>query len=194
MNEKISELLKANNGYVLSKQLGSNVLRYQLKKMADKGELIMVKRGLYRDAQLSSGADWSQVCRIIPSGVLCMFTAWQYFELTTHVSSQIHIAVPHKQKVVLPDYPPIKLYYWSNQYQGMAKTENRYNGENIIIYDLEKSVCDAVKFRNKVGIDITAEVLKNYIKRKDRNLDALMKYAKVLRISDTMTQYLNMML
>ena len=81
-----------------------------------------------------------------------------------------------------------------NQYQNMAIKTIVHLGETINIYDLEKSVCDVVRFRNKVGIDITSEVLRNYLKRDDRNLDLLMKYATKLRISDIITQYLNVML
>ncbi len=194
MKEKILNLLEANNGYLQSKQLDSRSLHYQLKKMLNSGELVQLKRGLYRNAKISDADNLGEVCRIIPSGVLCMFSAWQYYKLSTHIPSMVHIAVPRKQKMVLPPYPPVKLYYWSEQYQSMAKVKILNKNENIIIYDLEKSVCDAVKFRNKVGVDITSEVLNNYIKRKDRNLDVLMKYAKALRISDIITQYLNVML
>jgi len=69
-----------------------------------------------------------------------------------------------------------------------------YNGEEIAIYDIEKSVCDAIRYRNKVGIDITSEVLRNYLKRKDRNLDRLMKYAENMRIATVLNQYINVML
>jgi predicted transcriptional regulator of viral defense system len=162
--------------------------------MLDKGEIIQDKRGLYRSAQIFEADNLGEVCRMIPSGVICMFSAWQYYNLTTHLPSFIHIAVQGKQKIVLPDYPPVKLYYWSNQYQNMAIKTIVHLGETINIYDLEKSVCDVVRFRNKVGIDITSEVLRNYLKRDDRNLDLLMKYATKLRISDIITQYLNVML
>lgn len=194
MENLILKILEENKGYFYSKQLSTRTQHYQLKKMLDKGEIIQVKRGLYRSAQIFEADNLGEVCRMIPSGVICMFSAWQYYNLTTHLPSFIHIAVQGKQKIVLPDYPPVKLYYWSNQYQNMAIKTIVHLGETINIYDLEKSVCDVVRFRNKVGIDITSEVLKNYLKRDDRNLDLLMKYATKLRISDIITQYLNVML
>lgn len=194
MENLILKILEENKGYLYSKQLSTRTQYYQLKKMLDKGDIIQVKRGLYRSAQIFEADNLGEVCRMIPSGVICMFSAWQYYNLTTHLPSFIHIAVQGKQKIVLPDYPPVKLYYWSNKYQNMAIKTIVHLGETINIYDLEKSVCDVVRFRNKVGIDITSEVLKNYLKRDDRNLDLLMKYAMKLRISDIITQYLNVML
>jgi len=64
----------------------------------------------------------------------------------------------------------------------LGKIEIISNSEKIVIYTIEKSVCDAIKFRNKVGMDITSEVLKNYLKLKSRNLDLLLKYAQTLRV------------
>jgi predicted CopG family antitoxin len=66
----------------------------------------------------------------------------------------------------------------------------RIGGYAVEIYDLEKSVCDAVKHRTKIGTDVTSEILKNYLKRKDRNLSKLMKYAKEMRLEKTLKTYL----
>ena len=62
----------------------------------------------------------------------------------------------------------------------------------IPIFDIEKCVCDAVKFRNKIGIDVCTEIVKNYLKRRNKNIAKLMKYAKVLRVAKTLSTYLEM--
>ena len=62
----------------------------------------------------------------------------------------------------------------------MGITEIEEEGYKIRIYDLEKSVCDAIRFRNKVGIDTVSEILKNYLKRQDKDLDKMIRYAKIL--------------
>jgi predicted transcriptional regulator of viral defense system len=115
-----------------------------------------------------------------------MFSTWFYYNLTTTIPHQSHIAVTQKKKITLPNYPPIKLYYWSDKYYQLGIDEIKIDNLQVKIYNLEKSVCDAVRFRNKVGIDITIEVLKNYVKRKDINLTTLSKYAKQLRIEKIM--------
>jgi len=106
--------------------------------------------------------------------------------LTTTIPHQSHIAVTQKKKITLPNYPPIKLYYWSDKYFQLGVNEINVDNLQVKIYDLEKSVCDAVRFRNKVGIDITIEALKNYVKRTDKNLNTLSKYAQQLRIEKIM--------
>jgi len=68
------------------------------------------------------------------------------------------------------------------------------NNLQVNVYDIERSVCDAVKFRNKIGADLMSEFLRNYIRRNDKNLDKLLKYAAELRTSNTMNQILQVIL
>lgn len=190
MNESINTIFKSQKGYLQANQLSSRNHYYQLKEMMEKGDVVMVKRGLYKHNGMATDDDWTEACKIVPSGVLCLFSAWQFYQLTTHVTAVYHVAIPNKSKVVLPPFPPIKLYYWSDSYYNIGK-EN-FNG--ISIYSIEKSVCDAVKFRNKTGKDTTMEVIRNYLNRKDRNIDLLLKFAKSLRVETLLKQYLEIML
>jgi len=116
--------------------------------------------------------------------VFCLFTAWQHYHLSTQNPPDFHIALRNKEKIRLPDYPPIKLYYWSEKYYNLGIAEIEKDRQTIKIYDLEKSVCDAVRFRNKVGMDTTIEILQNYVKRKDKNLNKLNEYAQQLGVGN----------
>ena len=62
------------------------------------------------------------------------------------------------------------------------------------IFDIEKTVVDIIYYRNKIGIEETREILKNYLKRKDRNVDKLYDYAKGLRCEKVVRTYLEMLL
>jgi hypothetical protein len=62
--------------------------------------------------------------------------------------------------------------------------------DGIKIYSLEKSICDAVKFRNKIGINLMSTILKNYLKRKDKDLDTLIKFAKSIKIDNLLREFL----
>ncbi|MBL0287611.1 MAG: hypothetical protein IPQ19_09430 [Bacteroidetes bacterium] len=76
----------------------------------------------------------------------------------------------------------------------MGITRVSINKQKITIYDLEKTVCDAIKHRGKIGEDITIEVIKNYINSSNRDLNKLMNYAKTLRIEKITEQYLKPLL
>jgi len=162
--------------------------------MLEADKVIQIKRGLYRHVDFAEEANWGEVCKSAPQAVLCLFSAWQFYGLSTTISSIVHIAIPVRKKPILADFPPIKIYYWSADYYESGKIQTNYNQEQITIYDIEKSVCDAIRYRNKVGTDIITEVIRNYLKRTDRNLDKLMKYAENMRIANVLNQYLTMML
>lgn len=70
----------------------------------------------------------------------------------------------------------------------------KIDGFNIRVYDVERSVCDAVKFRNKVGMDVCSEIINNYLERPNRNLSRVMDYARILRVGTILEQYLQVKL
>ncbi|GAP71195.1 hypothetical protein SAMD00024442_1_8 [Candidatus Symbiothrix dinenymphae] len=188
MNDLIN-IFNENSGFLKSKDIISRTQWRNLAKMLNENLVYKVKRGLYRLSDYDAD-QLTDVSNIIPDGVLCLFSAWFHYELTTTIPHSYYIAIEKKRKIVLPDYPPIKLHYWQkNQYDLGISTYTK-DGIVIKIYDIEKSVCDAVKFRNKTGIDIAAEVLKNYLHRQDRNLTKLVSYARQLRIEKILRTYL----
>jgi len=194
MKSEVIQIFKAQKGYLLSRQLRSRNQQYHLKKLIDQGEVVRIKRGLYKHVHFAVDNDWVEVCRIVPNGYLCLFSAWHYYKLTTHVPGHYYMAIPNKAKIVLPTYPPVKLFYWSSDYYLLGKENLKFSEGIISIYDIEKSVCDAIKFRNKVGKDMTSEVLKNYLIRTDRNIDKLLRYSRILRVEKILNQYMEMLL
>ena len=86
------------------------------------------------------------------------------------------------------------LYYCSPDILEIGVTSQVIDGFNVRIYDLERSVCDAIKFRNRIGIDIASEILKNYLRRSDRNLTILNRYALSLKVIKTLNNLIDYML
>ena len=79
------------------------------------------------------------------------------------------------RKVVVLEYPPITLCYWEQKCYEMGVVEADVAGHKLRIYDIERSVCDVVRFRNKVGMDVMTEVLRAYLRK--------IKYKKELSFS-----------
>ncbi len=185
MKLAVLDLFKVNGGFLKTKDLERRAQWYQLKKLLQNNEVTKLSSGVYKlnDIQISQNAE---IAILYPSAVFCMFTAWNYHKLSTANPWAFHLAVNYKEKVKKIDYPPVIFYYWRNKPCNLGVIEIEEEGHKIRIYDLEKSVCDAIRFRNKVGIDTTIEVLKNYVKRKDKNLNILSKYSKQLRIEKIM--------
>ena len=158
---------------------------------AKQGDLVRIKRGVYAK-EIDLADTMIDIEAIVPEGILCMFSAWEYYGLTTQIPQQFDIAIKRGRKVILPKYPTIKLHNLSDTVLNLGVTTATISGYKVKIFDLEKCVCDAVKFRNKIGMDVCIEIIKNYLKRKDRNISKLTKYAQTLRVAKILDIYLAM--
>lgn len=189
----IQDFFKANDGIVRTKQLrDGGFTHYQLNQLIQSGRVLKVKQGVYKWIN-SDQTELVEVARTVPEGVFCLYTACQYYQLTTFVASAYHLAIPKKSKVVLPVYPPIKLYYWETVSYQTGRTDIKPDGVSILMYDLEKTVCDVIRQRNKVGLDLVKEVVTTYLQRTDRNLANLVQYAGELGVKNYVSTYLNLL-
>lgn len=80
------------------------------------------------------------------------------------------------------------------QYLEVIKSETVIEGFQVKIYDMEKSVCDAVKYRNRIGIDVSSEILRNYLSRKDSDITRLYAYANAMRLGKRMDELVKYMI
>ena len=95
--------------------------------------------------------------RLVPGGILCAYSAWSHYGLTTQIPLSYCIAIERSRKVTLPEYPPIELFFLSKSVFELGVSETVIEGFQVKIYDMEKSVCDAVKYRNRIGIDVSRQ-------------------------------------
>lgn len=190
----IRPLFEANNGVVsVQTLLNKGVSYYDINKSLANKTLIKLKRGVYKWAETEPN-ELAEVAFMIPNGVFCLLTACFYYGLTTSVPSQIHLAIADDRHVVLPDYPPIKLYYWNNTPFQLGVTTVLVDNQPILIYDMEKTICDVIRHRQKLGFEVLKEILKNYVNRKDCNFNRLHQYAKALKIEKKVNDFVNILL
>ena len=121
-----------------------------------------------------------------------MYSAWDYYGLTTQIPDGFYVAIEKHRRVVVPEISGIVLCYWAEKYCSMGVEEVEIANHQVKIFCIEKCVCDAIKFRNKIGTDVAVEILSNYLHRKDRNISLLMDFAKQMRVISTIQPYLEM--
>lgn len=192
-NKEIASIFKAYDGIAQAKELlEEGVSYYQLNQLLEEGQVTKIKRGLYQWQNWPT-PEMAEVARIVPKGVYCLLSAAAHYELTTFVSSEYHLAVPKKYKVVLPKYPPIKLYYWMENRYKLGVQQVSVEGQMVDMYDMEKTVCDIIRYQKKVGLDTMKEVLHTYLAKKNRNLNQLGKYAGLLGIKEDVFNLVNLL-
>lgn len=96
--------------------------------------------------------------------------------------------------MVLPEFPSIHLVYISDSILDLGVEKVEENGLSSRVYNCERSVCDAIKYRNKIGIDVMAEILKTYLSRDNRDIKKLTEYASRLRVKNILSKFLEIYL
>lgn len=168
---------------------------YKINQLVEEGILIKLNKKYYENAKYQGEeSDFYYVSAYAPQGVVCLMSAAAYYNLTTYRPDAIDVAIQRKAKVsTIPDWPELSIYYYADDRFEIG-IETVQEGKNQFkIYNIEKTVVDIVFFREKVGIEETKEVLVNYLKRKDRNLNRLLRYAQLLKCGDIMKIYLEVL-
>ena len=185
----VIDTLKQRGGFITTGEVKSRGEYEQLRRAIEDGTLVRLRNGVY--VEISALANnMIDVERIVPHGVLCLYSAFAHYGISTQVPSATCIAIEAKRKVRVPDYPPIDLYYWKKENLEFGVMDVEMSGYNIRMTDLERSVCDAVKYRNKIGLEVCSEVIRNYLKKQNRNLSQLAEYAKRLRVANILKNFL----
>ena len=188
-NTTIIDELQKSGGFIKANEVKTRGEYEQLRRATEEGTLLRLRNGVY--AEMSALANnMVDVERIVPGGVLCLYSAFAHYGLSTQVPSSFCIAIEAKRKLRLPDYPIIDLYYWKKENLEFGITQKDLSGYVLRITDLERTVCDAVKYRNKIGLDVCGEVIDNYLKMDTRNISLLNEYAGRLRLRTILTKYL----
>ena len=188
-NTTIIDELQKSGGFIKASEVKTRGEYEQLRRATEEGTLLRLRNGVY--AEMSALANnMVDVERIVPGGVLCLYSAFAHYGLSTQVPSSFCIAIEAKRKLRLPDYPIIDLYYWKKENLEFGITQKDLSGYVLRITDLERTVCDAVKYRNKIGLDVCGEVIDNYLKVDTRNISLLNEYAGRLRLRTILTKYL----
>ena len=103
--------------------------------------------------------------------------------------------MPRKSKVsTMPDWPQMKVHHYTDERHRLGITTVKEGKNEFRVYDMEKTVVDVVFYREKVGIHETKEILTTYLRRKNRNLNRLLKYAELMKCNKVMRQYLEVLI
>ena len=166
--------------------------RVVLTRLTVAGLLDRVGRGLYRlpNHPGSEHESLATVAAKVPQAVFCLLTALQFHELTTQLPRQVWIAMPRGSHVPRIDYPPIKMVQMTGDaYSEGIETVER-DGVNLRVYGVAKTVADCFKHRNKIGLDVALEALKDVRAKRKATADDLWRYAKICRVANVMRPYL----
>ena len=167
-----------------------------LRRLCNKGLLRRVSRGLYicADAGISANIGLAQVAKRVSHGVICLLSALQFHNIGTQSPFEVWLALGRNVRRPRIDYPPLRIMRFSGRALTEGIEEHIIEGVLVKIYDPAKTVADCFKYRNKIGLDVAIEALRDCRDSKKCTNAQLWEYAKVCRVAKVMKPYLEAVL
>jgi predicted transcriptional regulator of viral defense system len=156
------------------------------------GRLARVARGVYSlpDAPITEHQTLIEVCERVPKAVVCLLSALRFHDVGTQAPHEVWIALPEAAQTPAIDYPALRVV----RLRGPAYSDGIEiaddEGAPVRVYGLAKTIADCFKFRQKIGLDVALEALKDAWQRRLVSIDDLTRYARINRVERVMHPYL----
>lgn len=190
--EQTLELLQ-QTGIVRPSDLAAHgISRLALYALHRQGKVLRTGRGLYTlpTAELSEFHSVAEVCKRTPHGVICLLSALRFHNIGTQNPFEVWLAIDHKARQPKIEYPPVRIVHFS----GLALTEGveefLIEGVTVRVYAIAKTIADCFKYRNKIGLDVCLEALRECRRTRRCTNQEIWRYAKICRVSNIMQPYL----
>lgn len=190
--QKILQLAKIKGIISAEDVEATSVSRNYLYQMCKEGLLKKIATGLYTlpEAPVTENSSLAEVAKRLPGAVVCLISALSFYGVTTQLPHEIWLTIPRGSWRPEINYPPINLRYVSEPAYSFGIQEHFVNGVAVKIYSPAKTVADCFKFRNKVGLDVAIEALRETWHSRKVTMDELVEAAEVDRVSKIMRPYM----
>lgn len=196
-----SEVTKMNAALQLLKQQGAvrprdltkrNIPPDYLDRLYRRGLVDRVARGVYAwpDREVGEHHGLAEAVRQVPRGVVCLLSALRFHGLTTQSPHEVWLAVPPKAWSPRVQYPKLRIMRFSGPALNAMVESHQVEGVLMRVYSAAKTVADCFKFRNKVGLDVALEALRDCWRARRATMDDLWAAARVCRMTKVMRAYL----
>ena len=157
-----------------------------------RGLLERSARGLYRwpEAELTEHHSLVEACKRVPHGVTCLLSALEFHVFTTQAPFEIWMAIDGKARLPKVDGLPLRIFRFSGEAFSYGIEEHWIEGVLVRVYSPAKTVADCFKYRNKVGLDVALEALREARRERRATISEIYQAARVCRVERVMQPYL----
>ncbi len=190
--DKILELVRAA-GILRPRDLDQyGIPRIYLSRLCASGKLKRVGRGLYilPESDTTEHHSLAEVCKRVPKGVVCLLSALRFHDITTQAPFEVWLAIGEKDWRPRVEYPPLRIVRFSPASLSAGIEVHRIEGVTVQVYCPAKTVADCFKYRNKIGLDVALEALRQCWRSRQCTMDELWHYADLCRVRNVMRPYL----
>lgn len=191
-SEKLLAMLQ-EKGLIRSRDLASlGIARMELTRAVRQGQLERLGRGLY-GLPLRSTTEHATLAEVglrVPQGVICLLSALRFHNLTTQAPHEVWVAIGSKAALPKIEYPALRIVRFGPESLAAGIEGHKVDGVSIRVTCVAKTVADCFKYRNKIGLDVALEALREAWREKRMTSEDLWRYAKLCRVSNVMRPYL----
>jgi len=166
--------------------------RTYLSRLCAAGKLRRIGRGLYvlPDRKLTEHHALAEVCKRVPDGVICLLSALRFHEFTTQAPYEVWLAIGGKAWRPRLEYPPLRIVRYSTASLHAGVEVHQVEGVTVKVFSPAKTVADCFKYRNKIGLDVAMEALRECWRSRRCTMDELWHFAEICRVGNVMRPYL----
>jgi predicted transcriptional regulator of viral defense system len=170
----------------------SNIPRIYLSRLCEAGKLQRIGRGLYvlPDSSVTEHHSLAEACKRVPKGVVSLLSALRFHNLTTQSPFEVWLAIGEKAWRPRMEYPPLRIVRFSQATHNAGVEKHQIEGVTVHVYSPAKTVADCFKYRNKIGLDVAIEALRECWRSRRCTMDDLWHYADICRVQNVMRPYL----
>ena len=163
-----------------------------LARLAHRGLLTRTDRGLYTlpDADVGEHHSLAEVAKRVPRGIVCLLSALRYHGLTTQSPFEVWMAIGEKDRRPKTAGQALRIVRFSGEALQAGVETHVIDGVPVSIYSPAKTVADCFKYRNKIGVDVAIEALRDCVEQRRCTVDELWRYARICRVSNVMRPYM----
>jgi len=163
----------------------------QVRRLTRQGHLVRLGRGLYAPASAEPGEyhTLAQVAKRVPKGIVCLLTALRFHALGTQHPREVWLAVDRRAAIPRLDVAPVRIVRMSGAALTAGIEQHKVEGVTVRVTSPARTVVDCFKFRNKIGVDVAVEALRDYRRLRKGTVDELWRLADHLRMTRVMRPY-----
>jgi predicted transcriptional regulator of viral defense system len=173
-----------------------DIPRRHLTRLAEQGVLLRSGRGLYvlASADVSENHSLAEACKRVSGGIICLLSALRFYGLTTQNPWEVWMAITPASRKPKVDHPPLRVVRFSGKAFAEGVEHHRIQGVDVRIYSAAKTVADCFKYRNKIGVDVAVQALRDAWQKRKITAAQISHFAEVCRITNVMQPYLDSLL
>jgi predicted transcriptional regulator of viral defense system len=168
------------------------VPREYLLRLYRQGKLSRPRRGIYilPDAEITERHSYAEVAKLVPSAVLCLLSALAFHQITTQSPAPVWIALRKGSRTPKVASPSLRIVRLTEPSLTAGIEKHLVEGVPVQVYGAAKTVADCFKFRNKIGLDVAIEALKDSLHQKKATVKEIYHFAKICRVSNVIRPYM----